>query len=128
MSVERLNLLSRSPGFSPGFSPGKNGGKTVPGHSTPRITQRPERQFTSGLMSVKDLKESFCTHQSACELSLWSLSYCSSKIDSGKQGGGELSLGQFPHCDSHPAISLVFGGCTFPPVSLGPAGDCPCRD
>jgi len=24
--------------------------------------------------------------------------------------------------------SLVFGGCAFPPVSLGPAGDCPCRD
>ena len=23
---------------------------------------------------------------------------------------------------------LVFEGCTFPPVSLGPAGDCPCRD
>ena len=55
-------------------------GKTVPGHSTPRITQRPERQFTSGLMSVKDQEESFCTHQSACELSLWSLSYCSSTL------------------------------------------------
>ena len=26
------------------------------------------------------------------------------------------------------SLSLVFGGCTFPPVSLGPAGDCPCRD
>ena len=24
--------------------------------------------------------------------------------------------------------TLVFGGCAFPPVSLGPAGDCPCRD
>ena len=23
--------------------------------------------------------------------------------------------------------SLVFGGCAFPPVSLGPAGDCPPR-
>ena len=23
---------------------------------------------------------------------------------------------------------LAFGGCAFPPVSLGPAGDCPCRD
>ena len=23
---------------------------------------------------------------------------------------------------------LVFGGCAFPPVSLGPAGDCPCKD
>jgi len=23
---------------------------------------------------------------------------------------------------------MVFGGCAFPPVSLGPAGDCPCRD
>ena len=22
---------------------------------------------------------------------------------------------------------LAFGGCAFPPVSLGPAGDCPCR-
>ena len=26
------------------------------------------------------------------------------------------------------AASLVFGGCAFPPVSLGPAGDCPCKD
>jgi len=25
-------------------------------------------------------------------------------------------------------VRLVFGGCAFPPVSLGPAGDCPCRD
>ena len=24
--------------------------------------------------------------------------------------------------------ALVFGGCVFPPVSLGPTGDCPCRD
>ena len=24
--------------------------------------------------------------------------------------------------------SLVFGGCAFLPVSLGPAGDCPCKD
>ena len=24
--------------------------------------------------------------------------------------------------------SLVFGGCSSPPVSLGPAGDCPCKD
>ena len=24
--------------------------------------------------------------------------------------------------------SLVFGGFAFPPVSLGPAGDCPCKD
>ena len=23
---------------------------------------------------------------------------------------------------------LAFGGCAFPPVSLGPAGDCPCKD
>jgi len=23
---------------------------------------------------------------------------------------------------------LVFGGFAFPPVSLGPAGDCPCKD
>ena len=37
-------------------------------------------------MCVKDQEESFCTHQSACELSLWSLSYCSSKIDTGNQG------------------------------------------
>ena len=22
----------------------------------------------------------------------------------------------------------VFGECAFPPVSLGPAGDCPCKD
>ena len=41
----------------------------------------------SELMSVKDQEESFCTHQSACEMSLWSLSYCSSKIDTGRQGG-----------------------------------------
>ena len=27
-----------------------------------------------------------------------------------------------------PGGSLVFGGCAFPPVSLGPAGECPCRD
>ena len=27
-----------------------------------------------------------------------------------------------------PAHSLVFGECAFPPVSLGPAGDCPCKD
>ena len=73
---------------------------TVPGHSTPRITQRPERQFTSGLMSVKDQEKSFCTHQSACELSLWSLSYCSSKIDTGNVPGDSS-----PHCDNHPAIS-----------------------
>ena len=26
------------------------------------------------------------------------------------------------------ASHLVFGGCAFPPVSLGPAGDCPCKD
>ena len=32
--------------------------------------------------------------------------------------------------DSESAESepLVFGGCAFPPVSLGPAGECPCRD
>ena len=24
--------------------------------------------------------------------------------------------------------SLVFGGCAFLPFSLGPAGDCPCKD
>ena len=44
-------------------------------------------------MSVKDQEKSFCTHQSDCELSLWSLSCRSSKIDTGRQG---LSLGQ-PH-------------------------------
>ena len=27
-----------------------------------------------------------------------------------------------------PHWSLVFGECAFPPVSLGPAGDCPCKD
>ena len=53
----------------------------LPGGSTPRITQQLERQFTSGSMSVKDKEESFCTHQSACELSLCSLRYRSSKID-----------------------------------------------
>ena len=90
-------------------------GKTVPGEnllkpcqlhcpwdSAPRIiTQRSQRQFTSGLMSVKDQEESFCTHQSACELSLWSLSYRSSKIDAGKQGWG----GTVPGTAIHPAIS-----------------------
>ena len=27
-----------------------------------------------------------------------------------------------------PLGTLVFGGFAFPPVSLGPAGDCPCKD
>ena len=27
-----------------------------------------------------------------------------------------------------PQTPLVFGGFAFPPVSLGPAGDCPCKD
>ena len=27
-----------------------------------------------------------------------------------------------------PVFALVFGGVAFPPVSLGPAGDCPYRD
>ena len=53
-------------------------------------------------MSVKNQKESFCTHQSACELSLWSLSYCSSKIDTGKQGGGNC-----PWDSSHTAIVIL---------------------
>jgi len=65
-------------------------GKTVLGHSNPRITQRLERQFTSELMSVKEQEESFCTHQSDRELSLWSLSYRSSKINTGRQ---DLGLG-----------------------------------
>jgi thermostable 8-oxoguanine DNA glycosylase len=30
--------------------------------------------------------------------------------------------------NNHSILTLVFGGCAFPPVSLGPAGDCPCRD
>ena len=65
-------------------------GKTVLGHSNPRITQRLEQQFTSELISVQDQEESFCTHQSARELSLWSLSYRSSKINTGRQ---DLGLG-----------------------------------
>ena len=43
--------------------------------STPKITQQLERRFTNGLLSVKDQEKSFCTHKSACEFSLWSLSY-----------------------------------------------------
>ena len=31
--------------------------------------------------------------------------------------------------DNHPRHrDMVFGGLAFPPISLGPAGDCPCRD
>ena len=72
-----------------------------PGHSTSRITQQLERQFTSELMFVKDQKESFCTHQFTCELSLWSLSYRSSKIDTGGElwtlePGGTLLPGAHP--------------------------------
>ena len=57
---------------------------TVPRDSSPlvpsvdlrgAITQRPERQFTSGLVCAKALFLVFHGHQSACELSLWSLSY-----------------------------------------------------
>ena len=44
-------------------------------------------------MSVKDHEESFGTHQFARELSLWSLSYRSSKIDTGRQGGDCGSVG-----------------------------------
>ena len=45
-----------------------------------------------GLKSIKDFdyielqNKSFCTHQSACELSLWLLSYRCSKIDTERQG------------------------------------------
>jgi len=41
-------------------------------------------------MSVKEQEESFCTHQSDRELSLWSLIYRSSKINTGRQ---DLGLG-----------------------------------
>ena len=44
------------------------------------ITQRPERQFTSGLVCAKALFLVFHGHQSACELSLWSLSYSRSTV------------------------------------------------
>ena len=44
------------------------------------ITQRPERQFTSGLVCTKALFLVFHGHQSACELSLWSLSYSQSTV------------------------------------------------
>ena len=37
-------------------------------------------------------------------------------------GGGRLR----PSARDFGLWTLVFGGCTFPPVSLGPAGDCPC--
>ena len=30
--------------------------------------------------------------------------------------------------ETHTGSFLVFGECAFPPVSLGPAGDCPCKD
>ena len=55
--------------------------------------------------------------------------------------GGGLSAAwvlRFPPCLVRPGPPAgrrlpvckdwVFGGCTFPPVSLGPAGDCPCKD
>ena len=44
------------------------------------ITQRPERQFTSRLVCAKALFLVFHGHQSACELSLWSLSYSRSTV------------------------------------------------
>ena len=44
------------------------------------ITQRPERQFTSGLVCAKALFLVFHGHQSACELSLWPLSYSRSTV------------------------------------------------
>ena len=49
-------------------------------------------------------------------------------------GGIPTRTGRFrtPLCSDLTKVtsgwSLVFGGCAFPPVSLGPAGDCPCRD
>ena len=48
-------------------------------------------------MSVKDHEESFGTHQFARELSLWSLSYRSSKIDTGRQGGDSPWTVTVPH-------------------------------
>ena len=44
------------------------------------ITQQPERQFTSGLVCVKAPLSGFHAHQSACELSLGSLSYSRSTL------------------------------------------------
>ena len=41
--------------------------------SSRAITQRPERQFTSGLVCTKALFLVFHGHRFACELSLWSL-------------------------------------------------------
>ena len=45
----------------------------------------------------------------------------------GPRGRGGTS-GYKPRCDAWAAMTLVFGECAFPPVSLGPAGDCPCKD
>ena len=59
-----------------------------------------------GLKSIKDFdyielqNKSFCTHQSACELSLWLLSYRCSKIDTGRQGN-------CPRDSSHTAIVIL---------------------
>ena len=43
-----------------------------------------------------------------------------------QQGLCEARLGY--QDESPQGAPLAFGGCAFPPVSLGPAGDCPCRD
>ena len=65
-----------------GFDESVPHGPDVPGQLPPlfpsvdlrgAITQRPERQFTSGLVCAKALFLVFHGHQSACELSLWSL-------------------------------------------------------
>ena len=45
-----------------------------------------ERQLTRRLMCVRAREESFHTHQSAYQLSLGLLSYCSSKIHAGDEG------------------------------------------
>ena len=62
-------------------------------------TQQPERQFTSGLVCAKALFLVFHGHQSACELSLWSLSYSQARnmyvyyyrtYKKAVSGGGEI--------------------------------------
>jgi len=72
-----------------GFDESVPHGPDVPGQLPPlfpsvdlrgAITQRPERQFTSGLVCAKALFLVFHGHQSACELSLWSLSYSRSTV------------------------------------------------
>ena len=55
------------------------------------ITQQPEREFTSGLVCVKAPLSGFHAHQSACELSLGSLSYSRSTLP--KKLGAALGTG-----------------------------------